>query len=70
MINEHIERWLERIGYSLGYDKDNVPELKYWSLIERLGIYAHTWYGYNDQEEYNWHENQEYRNYINKYEGS
>ena len=65
----YLQKWLDRVGYKLGYDIHNIPELKYWHLIERLGVYAHTWYGYNHTEEYNWYENEQYRNTINKYEG-
>tara|TARA_R100000234_G_C4982293_1_gene171532 strand:- start:154 stop:369 length:216 start_codon:yes stop_codon:yes gene_type:complete len=66
----NLQKWLDKAGYKLGYDIHNIPEPKYWHLIERLGIYAHTWYGYNEQEQYDWYENDNYRDFLNKYEGS
>ncbi len=62
------QKWLDRVGYKLGYDIHNIPELKYWHLIERLGLYAHNWYGYGNNEEYIWHEDKSFRAHLDNYE--
>tara|TARA_R100001463_G_scaffold35623_3_gene77364 strand:+ start:1120 stop:1353 length:234 start_codon:yes stop_codon:yes gene_type:complete len=51
-IKSHIQDFMDNVGYDLGYEDKQVPELKDIDEVRKHRIPAHNYYGFATQEEY------------------
>ena len=51
-IKSHVEDFLEETGNSLGYNWDNLPELKDFDIIRQHNIPVWEYNGYETEKEY------------------
>ena len=44
-LKDAAEDWLSECGYSLGYERDTLPEIKDWNIIKLHSIKVWEYYG-------------------------
>ena len=51
-IKSHVQDFLESKGYDLGYDWDNLPELKDFDVVSQNNIKMWEYHGYETEKAY------------------
>ncbi len=51
-LKSHVQDFLEHKGHELGYDWDNLPELKDFEIVSQNNIPVWEYNGYQTEQDY------------------